>query len=87
MRKLIMFVFFLLSLVTMIAFTMSVGDLLSMFGLGSFEWSDITAIFENATISEILPALGAILWGLFQLYGIPLAIFLISWNGLATSKN
>jgi len=87
MRKIIMFIFFLLSLITLIAFTYAIQDLISFFSL-EFDFNEIASLFrDKAPLDEILPALGVILWGLFQLYGIPLLVFLVSWNGLAIKKN
>lgn len=82
MKKIIMFLFFLVSLVTIIAFTFSINYFFSLFGLGGFDINDIISSLDNSTLEEIMPALGIILWGLFQLYGIPLVVFLVSLNGL-----
>ncbi|XFA98320.1 hypothetical protein ACAG96_05440 [Candidatus Izemoplasma sp. B36] len=87
MRKIIMFIFLILSLGTMIAFTASINDLLSFFDFGVFDLDEILYLFENNDLDEILPTLGFVLWGLFQLYGIPLIVFLVSLNGLAIKKN
>lgn len=86
MRKLIMFVFLVLSLFAMIAFTVSLSDLMGLFGLGSVDFNDILDLLQNTPVEEWPSTFGLLLYGLFQLYGIPLAIFLISWNGLATKK-
>lgn len=83
MRKLIMFVFLLLSLATMIAFTFSLNELFTLFGLGVIDWDDILSLIEDNSIEDILPTLGVVLGGLFQLYGMPLLVFLVSLNGLA----
>ena len=87
MRKIIMFIFLILSLGTMIAFTASINDLLSFFDFGIFDLDEILYLLENNDLDEILPTLGFVLWGLFQLYGIPLIVFLVSLNGLAIKKN
>jgi len=86
MKKLIMLIFFLLSLATMIAFSFSINELFSVLGLGSFDLEEIISLFEESPLKDIVPMLGIVLWGLFQLYGIPLIVFLVSLNGL-TSKN
>ena len=83
MRKLIMFIFFILSLTTMILFTLSLSDLFSFLGLGSFEIEEIITLIQEMPLETIVSALGTVLWGLFQLYGIPLIVFLVSLNGLS----
>lgn len=80
-----MFIFFVLSLTAMILFTLSLSDLFSFLGLGSFEIEEIVTLIQEMSLETIVSALGTILWGLFQLYGIPLIVFLITLNGL--SKN
>ena len=86
MRKLIMFIFLIISLVTMISFTFSIDYFFSLFGLGSFDINHIISSLDGLTLEEILPSLGIILWGLFQLYGIPSIVFLVSLNGLAIKR-
>ena len=86
MRKLVMLIFFILSLFTIITFTFFISNLFSFFGLGQFDINEIIAMIQNQSLQDMLPELSAVLWGLFQLYGIPLAIFLISWNGLAMKR-
>jgi len=85
MKKIIMFIFLLLSLVTMIFFTISISQLFDTLGLGTFEIEAITTLIQEMPSEEIIPVLGLILWGLFQLYGLPLIVFLVSLIGL-TSK-
>lgn len=86
MRKLIMFIFFVLSLVAIIGITMSLNDLLSFLNLGSMSLEDIQNLFETSTVEEIIQGLGTIIYTLMQVYGIPVIIFLISLNGMAISK-
>ncbi len=86
MRKLIMFVFFVLSLVAIIGITMSLNDLLSFLNLGNMSLEDIQNLFETSTVEEIIQELGTIIYTLMQVYGIPIIIFLISLNGMAISK-
>jgi len=82
MRKLIMFIFCLLSLGTMVLLTITISDLFAFLGLGTFELEAIKTLIQESPIEDIISALGLILWGLFQLYGIPLIVFLVSLNGL-----
>ena len=86
MKKLIMFVFLLLSLATMIVFTISITQLFETLGLGTFQIDEIIALFQEMTLTEISPVLSIALWGLFQLYGIPLIVFLVSLIGLTSKK-
>ena len=85
MKKLIMFVFFLLSLATMILLTITISELFTFLGLGAFQLEVILEQIQESPIEDVIPALGLVMWGLFQLYGIPLIVFLVSLNGL-TSK-
>lgn len=87
MRKLIMFIFFILSLIAIIAISMSLNDLMSILNLGSFDIDDVLSLLENSDINEIIQGLGLILYGLFRLYGFPLIVFLVSFNGMAIKKS
>jgi hypothetical protein len=82
MKKLIMFIFFLLSLATMILLTITISELFTFLGLGTFELEIILEQMQESPIEDVLPSLGLVMWGLFQLYGIPLIVFLVSLNGL-----
>lgn len=82
MKKLIMFICLILSLATMILFTISISQLFNTLGLGNVAFDEILMLFQEMTISELAPILGLFLWGIFQLYGVPLVVFLISIIGL-----
>jgi len=86
MRKLIMFIFMVLSLAAIVGITMSLSSLLSLLDLGTIDLNDISTLLQNSTITEIMQVLGYLIWGLFQLYGIPIIVFLISLNGLAIKR-
>lgn len=55
MRKLIMFIFMIISLVTIILFTISVNSLFVSLGFGAFEWQYILDILQNYTFEELAP--------------------------------
>lgn len=82
MRKLIMFIFCLLSLFTMIMFTISISELFNLLGLGTFELKEIISIIKEMPLEDAIPAIGVVMRGLFQVFGIPLIVFLVSLNGL-----
>lgn len=82
MRKLVMLVFMLLSLGTMIGFTVSITDLVAELNLGIFTWESVFEMIKSEPLEDLIPQLGFILWTLFQVYGIPLIVFLVSYNGL-----
>ncbi len=86
MKKLIMFIFLLLSLATMIMFSFSINELFTTLGFGSFDLDEILSLFQNSPFEDIIPILGVVLWGVFQLYGIPLIVFLVSLHGLTSNK-
>lgn len=81
-----MYIFLFASLVAIISFTFSISEFFSLLGLGSFDISDIIDSFDGSTFEEIVSTIGILLWGLFQLYGVPLIVFLVSFNGLAIRK-
>ena len=84
MRKFIMFLFCLLSLGTMVLITISISELFNLFGLGTFEIEVIISLVQEMPIEELIPALTVVLRGIFELYGIPLVVFLVSLNGLSS---
>jgi hypothetical protein len=59
-----------------------VGDLMSLLNSTSFSWSDLLDLIESTPLEDLIPALSVVLWGLFQIYGFPLIVFLVSFNGL-----
>lgn len=82
MRRLVMLVFMVISLIALAAITYSVSDLMSLLNSTSFSWSDLLDLIESTPLEDLIPALSVVLWGLFQIYGIPLIVFLVSFNGL-----
>lgn len=86
MRKLIMFIFFIISLVTIVALTISIDELISLFGVGSIDFESILELFNEASAKEIIVGVGMLFYVLFQIYGIPLIVFLVSYNGLYSKK-
>jgi len=85
MRKLIMFIFMVLSLATIILISMSLNQVASLLGI-SLSWDDIMTIIQNVGTEGLTVMLGTVLIGIFQLYGIPLIVFLVSLNGLAIKR-
>lgn len=93
MRKLIMFIFMMISLITMVVFSFALNELFSFLnelfgflGFGQFDLEVILEQFQESSLGEIFIALSILLFGLFQLYGIPIIVFLVSLNGLASKK-
>lgn len=85
MRKLIMFVFLVLSLATIIFISLSLNQVAAVLGI-NLSLDDILTIIQNVDSEGFTVMLGAVLIGIFQLYGIPLIVFLISLNGLALKR-
>jgi hypothetical protein len=85
MRKIIMFFTFIISLATIILFILSIEQLFEAFSLGFFDFDEIIAMIEEMPFEELTPILSMILWNVFQIFGIPLLVFLVSLHGL-TSK-
>jgi hypothetical protein len=88
-----MFVFMIISLITMVIFTIALNDLFSFsnelfgfLGFAQFDLDFILSQFVESSIEEASIALSILLFGLFQVYGIPLIVFLVSLNGLASKK-
>lgn len=86
MRKLVMFIFFIISLVTIVALTISIDELISLFGVGSIDFESILELFNDGSAKEIIVGVGMLFYVLFQIYGIPLIVFLVSYNGLYSKK-
>ena len=89
MKKTIMLITLILSLLAMAGITLAlghIGQLLSslLFGGIGFDLSVISELFATDILTA-LSAIGVLLWGLVQIYGIPIIIFLVSLQGL-TSK-
>ncbi len=82
MRKLVMLVFMVISLITIAAITYSIGDLMSLLNSTPFSWADLIETVQTTPLEDLIPALSLVLWGLFQIYGMPLIVFLVSFNGL-----
>lgn len=84
MRRIVMLVFLVISLVAMVAFSVTIEALFTDLGIS---FADITGLFTSGMeATEILSFLGILLSGLFNIYGIPLIIFLICFNGLMQVK-
>ncbi len=89
MKKTIMLVAMIFSLLAMAGITLAlghIGQLLSslLFGGIGFDFYVIGELFATDILTAV-SAVGVLLWGLVQIYGIPLIIFLVSLQGL-TSK-
>lgn len=82
MRRLIMLIFMVISLIAIAAITYSVSDLMSLLYSTPFSWADLIDSIESTPFEDLIPAISIVLWGLFQIYGIPLIVFLVSFNGL-----
>lgn len=83
----------IISLITMVIFTIALNDLFSIsselfgfLGFAQFDLDFILSQFQESSIEEASIALSILLFGLFQVYGIPLIVFLVSLNGLASKK-
>ena len=82
MRKLVMLIFMIISLITLAAITFSIGELMSSLNGLPFSFSDLVSMLQSTPIEDLIPTLSLVLWGLFQVYGIPVIVFLVSFNGL-----
>lgn len=80
-----MFVFLVLSLATIIFISLSLNQVAAVLGI-NLSLDDILTIIQNVDSEGFTVMLGAVLIGIFQLYGIPLIVFLISLNGLALKR-
>ena len=82
MRRLIMLIFMIISLTAMAAITYSISDLMALLNSTPFSWADLIEAVQTVPLEDSIPTLSLVLWGLFQIYGIPLLVFLVSYNGL-----
>ena len=86
MRRLIMFIFLILSLLAMIAFTVTLDSVFIAFGI-SFDWNNFVESLKTVNnFRAWMAVFTLILAPFFRVYGIPLIIFLISFNGLFQVK-
>jgi hypothetical protein len=82
-----MFFTLILSLLAIIGVSIVLNEIISVFqviGLldsVSFDFSFIISTFET-DFQQGLSLVGILAWGIVQLYGIPLLIFLVSLHGL-----
>jgi len=64
-----------------------VNELLDMLGIiGIADFDEIISMIKETPIEVLIPVLSIVLSELFDLYGIPLIIFLVSLNGLTSNK-
>jgi len=84
MKKLIMAIFFILSLLALVTITFTIKELFMTLGFGTFDLEEILLLLEDNSLKDVAFVLGILLWGLFQLYGLPLIVFLVSLNGLTS---
>jgi hypothetical protein len=66
----------------MAAITYSITDLMSLLNSTPFSWADLIGAVQTTPLQDLIPSLSLVLWGLFQIYGMPLIVFLVSFNGL-----
>lgn len=79
-----MFFTMIISLATIVLFSISLSQLASFLNLDLIDFNQIIESIQESTFEEMVPILSVLLLGFFQIFGFPLAIFLISLNGLAS---
>jgi len=78
-----MLVFLLISLVAIISYTITIELLVSTLGGISVDLNDtITKLRSGVDLKEMLVLSAILLRVFFSIYGIPLIVFLVSFNGL-----
>jgi hypothetical protein len=82
MKKIICFLFLLISLIAMICFTVSINQLLTMFGVQFSDLQQMFELFGEVSLKEMMIPLAIFLKASFEIYGFPLVVFLISLIGL-----
>lgn len=83
LRRLIMLVFLLISLFAIIAYTMTIESLVSTLGGISIDLNNaINKLKSGLKFKEMMVLSAILLRVFFSIYGIPLIVFLISFNGL-----
>ncbi len=84
LRRLIMLVFLLISLFAIIAYTMTIESLVSTLGGISIDFLNnaINKLISGLEFKEMMVLSAILLRVFFSIYGIPLIVFLISFNGL-----
>lgn len=82
MKRVILIIFLVFSLITMVALTVSINQMMQSIGT---TWTNLLDYFnsnENRSFSEIVTLVGLLLRIIFEAYGTPLIVFLICLNGL-----
>lgn len=83
LRRIIMLVFLLISLFAIIAYTMTIESLVSTLGGISIDLNNaINKLKSGLKFKEMMVLSAILLRVFFSIYGIPLIVFLISFNGL-----
>lgn len=84
LRRIIMLVFLLISLFAIIAYTMTIESLVSTLGGISIDFLNnaINKLISGLEFKEMMVLSAILLRVFFSIYGIPLIVFLISFNGL-----
>lgn len=78
-----MLVFLLISLVAIISYTITIELLVSTLGGISVDLNDtVTKLRSGVDLKEMLVLSAILLRVFFSIYGIPLIVFLVSFNGL-----
>lgn len=78
-----MLVFLLISLVAIISYTITIESLVSTLGGISVDLNDtVTKLRSGVDLKEMLVLSAILLRVFFSIYGIPLIVFLVSFNGL-----
>lgn len=82
MRRIVMFIFLLISLVAIVAFSITIEALLTALGITFADIAGIVSLPFNEMIGEI----GVLMSAFFNIYGVPLIVFLVSFNGLTQAS-
>ena len=86
LRRLISFIFFILSLVTLIGMAIMIGDLLTHFGF-SMTFEDFFELIADSTIKDILYGFALLMYGMLSIMGVPIIILITSSIGLSLNDN
>ncbi len=84
-RRFICFIFMVLSLIAIVGISMIFATIALNFNY-VFDFEAFMNSLGTSSIEDILQTLGYFLFVVFQVYGIPLIIFLISLIGLTVGK-
>ena len=84
-RKLVSFIFFVISLATLIGMTFMLSELLTSFNV-SITIEEFLAMIGDSTIKEVMYSFSLLMYGIFTILGVPIIVSLLSLIGMTVKS-